>query len=41
MVRRHPHVFNDEKIESRAELRLKWLEIKNGEKADRTKPKKN
>ena len=39
MVRRHPHVFNDEIIESRAELRLKWLEIKNGEKADRTKPK--
>ena len=41
MVRRHPHVFNDEIIESRAELRLKWLEIKNAEKADRTKPKKN
>ena len=28
MVRRHPHVFGDEKIETVAELRKKWLEIK-------------
>ena len=41
MIRRHPHVFNDEKIESVAELRQKWLEIKALEKADRTLPKKN
>jgi len=41
MIRRHPHVFNDEKIESVAELRQKWLEIKDREKAARTKPKKN
>ena len=41
MVRRHPHVFNDEKIGSAAELRQKWLEIKNREKADRIGPKKN
>ncbi len=41
MVRRHPHVFNNEKIESVAELRQKWLEIKDHEKAARTKPKKN
>jgi len=41
MVRRHPHVFNDEKIGSAAELRQKWLEIKNREKADRIEPKKN
>jgi tetrapyrrole methylase family protein/MazG family protein len=41
MIRRHPHVFSDEKIESRTELRKKWLEIKNCEKAARTNPKKN
>jgi len=41
MIRRHPHVFNDEQIGSRAELRQKWLEIKNSEKAGRTKPEKN
>ena len=41
MVRRHPHVFNDEKIESVAELRKKWQEIKNSEKAGHTRPKKN
>ena len=41
MIRRHPHVFSGEKIESRAELRKKWLEIKNCEKAARTNPKKN
>ena len=41
MVRRHPHVFNNEKIESEEQLRHKWLQIKNSEKADRTKAKKN
>lgn len=41
MVRRHPHVFADEKYESTAELRQKWLEIKNSEKAAVAKPKKN
>lgn len=41
MVRRHPHVFKDEKIGSAAELRQKWLEIKNNEKAEQSKPKKN
>ena len=41
MIRRHPHVFSNEKIESVAELRKKWLEIKNCEKAERTRPKKN
>jgi len=41
MVRRHPHVFNDEIIESAEALRQKWLEIKECEKAARNKPKKN
>jgi len=41
MVRRHPHVFSDEKIESTAELRQKWLEIKDSEKAGSGQPKKN
>ena len=41
MIRRHPHVFNDEKIESSAALRQKWLEIKAGEKAHRPATKKN
>ncbi len=41
MVRRHPHVFADEKIESTAELRQKWLEIKGREKAGGGQPKKN
>jgi MazG family protein len=41
MVRRHPHVFNDETIGSTAELRQRWLEIKDNEKAERSKPKKN
>jgi MazG family protein len=41
MVRRHPHVFDDEKIGSTAELRKKWQEIKDSEKADCTKTKKN
>ncbi len=41
MVRRHPHVFQDEKTASDAELRKKWLEIKDREKEERKKPKKN
>jgi tetrapyrrole methylase family protein/MazG family protein len=41
MIRRHPHVFSDEKIESVAELRRKWLEIKKKEKAGHAEPKKN
>ena len=41
MVRRHPHVFAGEKIESTAELRQKWLEIKDCEKAGPDQPKKN
>ena len=32
MIRRHPHVFDDEKVESTEELRKKWLEIKSQEK---------
>jgi MazG family protein len=31
MTRRHPHVFGDEKIDSVADLRKKWQEIKNEE----------
>ena len=41
MVRRHPHVFTDEKIDSTEELRKKWLEIKDREKAARSDTKKN
>ena len=41
MVRRHPHVFSEQKVGSVAELRQKWLEIKQREKAGRLKPKKN
>ena len=41
MIRRHPHVFNDEKIETVAELRKKWLEIKNMEKSQSSNTKKN
>jgi tetrapyrrole methylase family protein/MazG family protein len=41
MVRRHPHVFKDEKFDSEVQLRKKWLEIKAREKSDRTKAKKN
>ena len=41
MIRRHPHVFNDEKIETVAELRKKWLEIKNMEKSLDSNTKKN
>ena len=41
MVRRHPHVFNDEKIATVAEVQKKWLEIKNKEKTTYNSPKKN
>ncbi len=41
MVRRHPHVFNNEQIGSTAELRRRWLEIKEREKSGCTGPKKN
>ena len=41
MIRRHPHVFGDEKIETVTELRKKWLEIKNIEKSSSNIPKKN
>ena len=41
MIRRHPHVFADEKIETITELREKWLEIKKGEKSAGNKPEKN
>jgi tetrapyrrole methylase family protein/MazG family protein/ATP diphosphatase len=41
MIRRHPHVFSDEKIETVAELRKKWLEIKDIEKSSSSIPKKN
>ena len=34
MIRRHPHVFANEKLTSVAELRQKWLEIKEREKSD-------
>ena len=40
MIRRHPHVFADEKIETVAELREKWLEIKKVEKSAGNKPEK-
>ena len=41
MIRRHPHVFGDEKIETVAELRKKWLEIKKNEKSSANIFKKN
>ena len=41
MIRRHPHVFGDEKIETVTELRKKWLEIKKNEKSSSNNPKKN
>ena len=41
MIRRHPHVFGDEKIETITELREKWLEIKKIEKSSSNIPKKN
>jgi len=40
MIRRHPHVFGDEKIETVAELRNRWHEIKNKEKLSGDEPKK-
>ena len=41
MIRRHPHVFDDEKIKTVAELRQRWKEIKGIEKENRGKTKKN
>jgi len=41
MIRRHPHVFAGEKIGSRAQLRHKWLEIKDSEKVKHSQTKKN
>jgi len=41
MIRRHPHVFGDEKIETVSELRSRWLEIKDSEKPSGNDPKKN
>jgi MazG family protein len=41
MIRRHPHVFENEKIETVAELREKWQEIKKRENASAIIPKKN
>ena len=41
MIRRHPHVFGDEKIETVSELRSRWHEIKNSEKLSGNNPKKN
>ena len=41
MIRRHPHVFADEKITSVADLRQKWLEIKKSEKTTHNDPEKN
>ena len=41
MIRRHPHVFGDEKIETVEELREKWLEIKDIEKSSSKVTKKN
>ena len=41
MIRRHPHVFSDEKIETISELRKKWLEIKKNEKSSSDISKKN
>ena len=35
MVRRHPHVFGDEKFETEEELHASWAEIKKQEKAGR------
>ncbi|MFH7319067.1 MazG family protein [Desulfurivibrio sp. D14AmB] len=36
MIRRHPHVFGDAKVESEADLRRQWLAIKADEKKSRT-----
>jgi tetrapyrrole methylase family protein/MazG family protein len=40
MVRRHPHVFTGERTGSEAELREKWLQIKDREKTGCRVPKK-
>jgi len=41
MIRRHPHVFANEKVETVAELRHKWLKIKKSEKSADNKTEKN
>lgn len=41
MLRRHPHVFENEQPESDEELRRQWLSIKNREKALKGKSQKN
>jgi MazG family protein len=41
MVRRHPHVFGDERIDTVSELRNRWQEIKNIEKSPGSENKKN
>ena len=41
MIRRHPHVFSNKKIETVAELRKLWTEIKEIEKTNLSDPKKN
>lgn len=41
MIRRHPHVFGDEKIDTVSELRQRWQEIKCSEKSNQVRPKKN
>ena len=41
MIRRHPHVFDGEQVETVEELRRKWHEIKKKEKSICIKPKKN
>lgn len=38
MVRRHPHVFGNEKIFSEKELRKKWHAIKSDENAEKERP---
>ncbi len=40
MLRRHPHVFGQEMVSDAGEVRVKWEDIKKGEKAgkDRTLP---
>jgi len=35
MVRRHPHVFGDEQVNSEAEQRQRWNEIKSAEKGEK------
>ena len=36
MIRRHPHVFGDEKAESAEDVRRRWFELKNARHADKT-----